>query len=103
MLATGLALGTAVPEPLPSTLGATGLYLNGSIEELGPGVQGFTPQYPLWSDGATKRRWISLPPGTAIDASRPAAWDFPRGTKFWKEFSVEGRRIETRLIERLPD
>ena len=90
-------------EPLPSTLGATGLYANGSIEEPGPGIRGFTPQYPLWSDGATKRRWIFLPPGTAIDASRSAAWDFPRGVKFWKEFSVEGRRIETRLIERLPD
>jgi hypothetical protein len=23
----------------------------------------------LWTDGAVKRRWISLPPGTAIDAS----------------------------------
>ena len=103
MLATGLALGTAVRDPLPSTLGATGLYANGSIEEPSAGVESFTPQYPLWSDGATKRRWISLPPGTVIDASRPAAWDFPRGTKLWKEFSVEGRRIETRLIERLAD
>lgn len=63
----------------------------------------FTPQYPLWSDGAVKRRWISLPPGRAIDAARPAAWEFPRGTKFWKEFTVGGRRIETRTIERLAD
>ena len=103
MLATGLTLGAAVPEPLPSTLGATGLYVDSSNQDLAPGVEGFTPQYPLWSDGAAKRRWISLPQGKSIDASRPAAWDFPRGTKFWKEFSVDGRRIETRLIERLPD
>ena len=62
----------------------------------------FSPQYPLWSDGAAKRRWISLPPGTAIDASRPDAWEFPRGTRLWKEFSLD-RPVETRFIERLPD
>ena len=28
------------------------------------GVLAFSPQYPLWSDGAPKRRWIRLPPGT---------------------------------------
>jgi hypothetical protein len=62
----------------------------------------FSPQYPLWSDGARKRRWIYLPPGTAIDASRPDAWEFPAGTRLWKEFSLGGP-IETRFIERLPD
>jgi hypothetical protein len=62
----------------------------------------FSPQYPLWSDGAAKRRRISLPPGTAIDASRPDAWEFPRGTRLWKEFSLD-RPVETRFIERLPD
>jgi hypothetical protein len=62
----------------------------------------FSPQYPLWSDGARKRRWIYLPPGTAIDASRPDAWEFPAGTRLWKEFSLGGP-IETRFIERLPN
>jgi hypothetical protein len=62
----------------------------------------FSPQYPLWSDGARKRRWIYLPPGTAIDASRPDAWEFPAGTRLWKEFSLGGP-VETRFIERLAD
>jgi hypothetical protein len=68
-----------------------------------PDAMTFTPQYPLWSDGATKRRWIALPEGVAIDATRPAAWEFPVGTKLWKEFSVGGRRVETRTIERTAD
>jgi hypothetical protein len=63
----------------------------------------YAPQYPLWSDGATKRRWIELPVGTTIDAARPDAWQFPTGTRFFKEFAVEGRRVETRVMERLPD
>jgi hypothetical protein len=62
----------------------------------------YAPQYPLWTDGAAKRRWIRLPPGTAVDASDPWAWEFPVGTRFWKEFSF-GRRVETRLIEKQPD
>ena len=81
-----------------------GLALAGSVLEPPPAdAMTFTPQYPLWSDGAAKRRWISLPRDEAIDAARPAAWEFPRGKKFWKDFSVGGRRIETRTIERLAD
>lgn len=88
--------------PLPQRLSDTGLFVGGSTTEIRSENLPFTPQYPLWSDGATKRRWIFIPPGSAIDASDPNAWEFPRGTRLWKEFSV-GRRIETRLIERLAD
>ena len=63
----------------------------------------FTPRYPLWSDGMDKRRWLHLPAGAAIDKSDPDAWQFPRGTRAWKEFSRGGMRVETRLIERLAD
>lgn len=58
----------------------------------------FSPQYPLWTDGAAKRRWVYLPPGAAIDVSNVEAWDFPVGTRFWKEFSFEGRKVETRFL-----
>jgi mono/diheme cytochrome c family protein len=62
----------------------------------------FSPQYPLWSDGAIKRRWLYLPAGATIDASNPDAWVFPPGTRLWKEFA-HGRPVETRFIERLRD
>jgi hypothetical protein len=62
----------------------------------------FSPQYPLWSDGAEKHRWLYLPPGTTIDGSNPDAWEFPRGTRLWKQFN-QGRAIETRFIERRAD
>lgn len=88
---------------LPRHLTATGLYVEGSATEVAPDVLPFEPQYPLWSDGATKRRWIQLPRGTAIDATQPDAWQFPPGTRLWKEFALGGRRVETRLIERLAD
>jgi hypothetical protein len=84
---------------LPEHLADTGLYVHGSTSRLQADVLQFSPQYPLWSDGATKHRWIKLPPGTSVDAAQPDAWDFPRGTKLWKEFG-QGGRVETRYIER---
>lgn len=88
-------------DALPTRLSDTGLYMPGSTQ-VQPGTLPFTPRFPLWSDGASKRRWLYLPPGTAIDGSDTDAWDFPRGTRIWKEFS-HGRRVETRYIERLAD
>lgn len=91
----GFAANALAAPPLPPDLAATGL---GE-----PGTIAFTPRYALWSDGSSKRRWLRFPPGAAIDKSDPDAWDFPRGTRAWKEFSRGGRPIETRYIERLAD
>lgn len=97
-----LALSGAPSDALQKRLADTGLYADFAAGTLAPGVLTFSPQYPLWTDGATKRRFLWLPPGTAIDATRADAWDFPVGTKLWKEFSF-GRRVETRLIEHRAD
>lgn len=97
----------AIPQPAtaipPPTLQETGLYADPDALQVNPAHLAFAPQYPLWSDGATKRRWISLPPGSAIDGSDPEAWIFPVGTRFWKEFSFNGERVETRYLERRAD
>ena len=87
--------------PLPQRLSETGLYVTDSMQ-VRDELIAFSPQYPLWTDGASKKRWLYLPPGTHIDASNPDAWEFPPGTKLWKEFA-QGRPVETRLIERLAD
>jgi hypothetical protein len=93
--------GSAAP-PLPATLGETGLFEPGSLE-VRAANQPFTPAHALWTDGMAKRRWLYLPPGSAIDKSDPDAWEFPVGTRAWKEFSRPGGRVETRFIERLND
>jgi hypothetical protein len=88
----------------PKGLDCTGLYANLATKQLADDVREFTPAVPLWSDGAEKTRWIYLPPGTTIDATDAKEWKFPVGTKLWKEFKVAGRRIETRLFQKLgPD
>lgn len=81
----------AMPQAAPEArLADTGLF--------GDGVRAFSPQYPLWSDGLAKKRWIFLPAETAIDGRRPDAWEFPVGTRLWKEFSLGGRKVETRML-----
>ncbi|MGE0763025.1 MAG: hypothetical protein AB7N80_07085 [Bdellovibrionales bacterium] len=63
----------------------------------------YEPQYPLYSDNATKRRWIYLPMNRQIDTTDPDGWIFPRGTILWKEFAYNGRRVETRQLEKIAD
>ena len=100
------SLGEEVRVPVaPELLSQTGLY-SGTV----PGQfavdarnQAFSPQYPLWSDGASKRRWVRLPDGAAIDTSNVDAWEFPVGTRFWKEFEFNGRKVETRFLWKASD
>jgi len=82
---------------VPRLLSETGLYLADGVT-IDPKNTPFSPQYPLWSDGAKKRRWIQLPAGSTIDTANADRWDFPAGTKFWKEFVFDGRRVETRFL-----
>jgi hypothetical protein len=93
---TGAPSGNA-PVPFPEKLSQTGLYLSGSTT-IAPGHLEYSPQYPLWSDGASKRRWVHLPEGQHIDGSDPDHFRFPAGTRFFKEFSF-GERVETRVLE----
>ncbi|MEW6319515.1 MAG: hypothetical protein AB1635_00340 [Acidobacteriota bacterium] len=82
----------------PPRLVETGLYLPDRPGTVDPRNRPFVPQYPLWSDGAAKSRWVYLPPGASVDGRDEGAWEFPAGTKFWKEFRFEGRKVETRLL-----
>lgn len=83
----------------PRLLSETGLYADAGALAVDPRNLSFSPQYPLWTDGAAKGRWIRLPPGATIDGADVDAWTFPIGTRFWKEFTFGGRRVETRYME----
>jgi hypothetical protein len=68
------------PETLPQHLTGTGLNAADDPSTVAPGVRQFLPQYPLWSDGLTKRRWVSMPEGASIDA-----------TSSWRGIFLSGR------------
>jgi len=81
-------------------LSETGLYRDMASQALAADVRAFVPQGVLWSDGADKQRWVYLPPGSQIDSSKMDDWILPVGTKLWKEFTLAGKRLETRLLEK---
>ena len=84
----------------PRFLSQTGLYADAATLKIDARNRNFSPQYPLWSDGATKRRWVRLPVGSKIDVADLGNWELPVGTKFWKEFSFNGKKVETRFLWR---
>lgn len=86
---------------LPLELSQTCLYKNIKIKKLNDQIYTFKPNYPLWTDGAQKNRWIYFPANSKIITDNKDNWLFPVGTIFWKEFSKNGLRIETRLIKKI--
>ena len=94
----------AVQQDPPMWLSQTGLYADIASATLAEHVHPYTPVYQLWSDTAVKRRFLYLPQSTSpacqIDTSDMDHWELPVGTQVFKEFSLGGVLLETRLIER---
>src|SRR4030095_7592719 len=103
-LATAIALGmfaavvtaTAASEKgvtapvAPRLLSQTGLYSDAATLKIDARNRSFSPQYPLWSDGASKRRWVRLPAGSQIDVANLEKGEPPGGTRFWEEVYFHG-------------
>src|SRR5690606_22937362 len=84
----------------PQLLSETGLYAALADGTLNPGVMPYEVQYPLWSDGSDKRRYLQLPAGARIDTASMDNWVLPVGTTAWKEFVRDGVRVETRMLRK---
>lgn len=55
---------------------------------------------PLWSDGAEKFRYLTLPAQSFFVVDERGAWELPRDGVLIKEFERDGRRLETRFVVR---
>jgi uncharacterized repeat protein (TIGR03806 family) len=82
------------PHPVPTALSVTGC--NGDNGP--PGAIAYDVASPLWSDGAEKKRFVVLPKGAQARVLDDGDIRFPVGTVAIKTFSVDGRKIETRLL-----
>jgi hypothetical protein len=99
-LAVDHLMPSAYSRPSYTHLSETGFFADPAKGTLSPRLVAFAPTFVLWSDGAEKRRWIALPEGAQIDTKDMDHWEFPIGTKFFKEFSLAGKKLETRLVEK---
>jgi uncharacterized repeat protein (TIGR03806 family) len=104
------------PAPFPRRLSETGLFASTKDHTPAAGLIPYTVNAALWSDGATKERFLALPGDGRIDfeavvypdgtQGAAAGWKFPDGTVLVKTFALEmergnaasRRRLETRLL-----
>jgi uncharacterized repeat protein (TIGR03806 family) len=99
-------LGDESQPDFPRLLSQTGAFRSVAELEPTPGLVPYDLQAPLWSDGAYKQRWMSLPELGVIQVFDNAPWQVPEGTVFVKHFEMQldesqpevRRRIETRLL-----
>ena len=109
-----LNMPTAIDGALPALLSQTGVFTNTAA--MGPlnGLLPYDVNVPLWSDGAVKTRWMSVPnsgapygPDEQVGFAPTGEWTFPVGTIFVKHFDLvtdlsnpngPKRRLETRLL-----
>lgn len=93
---------------MPKLLSETGVFAD--LTKLSPAnfLIPYGVNSPLWSDGAAKARWFTLPTNTVIGFSATGEWTFPAGSVFVKHFDLPVddtnpkilRRLETRLLVR---
>jgi uncharacterized repeat protein (TIGR03806 family) len=100
---------THVEEPFPQKLSEWRLFV-GKPASLQPnrGVVPYDVSTPLFSDYASKHRFVWMPPGTSAVYNETESFDFPVGTIFSKTFAFpvdrgagnprRERLIETRLL-----
>jgi uncharacterized repeat protein (TIGR03806 family) len=100
---------------IPPVLSQTGVFTNTPNMSPFSGLIPYIPNTPLWSDGAVKIRYMSVPntgspltPNEQITFAPTGAWSFPSGTIFVKTFELQTNqsdlnslhRLETRLLVR---
>jgi uncharacterized repeat protein (TIGR03806 family) len=90
-------------DPVPDLLSDSGCTSAADITHPYSGLVPYDINAPFWSDNAAKDRHIGLPNGTSIAINGQDDWDFPPGTVLVKNFSLNGRLIETRHLMRHPD
>ncbi len=100
---------------IPLLLSQTGVFSNTPSMTPTNGLIPYSPNTPLWSDGAVKTRYLAVPfdggvltPDKQIGFATNGEWTFPSGTVFVKTFELitdetnpnAHRRLETRLLVR---
>lgn len=103
----------------PAMLSQTGCINMADPKKPATGLIPYSVRSPLWSDAASKERFVRIPDGAKIhvldcavevDACKAPGlggvgsddghWDMPVGTVLVKNFSIENKLVETRLLMR---
>jgi uncharacterized repeat protein (TIGR03806 family) len=87
----------------PDLLSETGCIDTNNPLTMSSGLIPYDINAPFWSDGTNKDRWMALTDGTEITIESNGDWTYPANSVLVKNFELNGRRIETRLLARHAD
>src|SRR4030095_7453075 len=79
-------------------LSETALFSDAAKQTPAPGVLPYSIAYPAWHDGAKSQRWMALPGDGPLEVTPQKSWLPPNGTVLAQTLTLDGRRIETRLL-----
>jgi len=77
-----------ISHALPQHLSELGAFADPVHLVPAPGIIPYNVNSPLWSDGASKQRWIAVPKNEKIAFSATDNFSFPAGTVFIKNFAL---------------
>lgn len=86
----------------PQFLSATGIFASTKDHTPASGVLPYEINAPMWSDGASTRRFLAVAPGRKIGFSKRLEWTMPEGSAvvrtLWLPTADGLRRVETQLM-----
>lgn len=102
---SGEGVGPLGASGFPKLLSLTGAFADVGTLKPSSGILPYEIQSPLWSDGAAKQRWLSVPADAVVGYSETEHLRVPSGTVFVKHFEMalderfpeQRRRLETRF------
>lgn len=102
---TSPALAHGDPAPgLPPRLSDAHCFADLPTLTPGPDLLPYRLNAPLWTDGAGKQRYITLPPGETITVHDDGRWEFPVGAAILKTFAFASEHgltpVELRVMVR---
>jgi glucose/arabinose dehydrogenase len=86
--------------PFPTKLSETGLFSDTAAQKPYPALIHYEVNAPAWHDGATSERYIALPGTARMEFTDQRGWNFPNGTAVAQTLTVQGKRVETRVLLR---
>jgi uncharacterized repeat protein (TIGR03806 family) len=95
--------GAASSPAFPALLSQTGFVRAGAPGQPATCLIPYDVLEPFWSDGAEKERFFYVPASARVGIDGQGHLTFPIGSVLVKNFRLNGRRIETRLLVRHQD
>jgi len=90
--------GESPPSDVPTKISQSGCFKKSNPDQPVDALIEYDLNSVLWSDSAAKKRFMAIPDGTTIEIDENGDFIFPEGTVLAKQFYLQDKIVETRLL-----